>query len=334
MPSRPTYGDSVDWTRLPLSRATVDRAAHRRTAPDLLAEAWARSSTRVLVVSGASLATRPGPLGAVELDLRRPAELVGFPSVPGPDEGLLLFLGESPDEGAGTVTFLALVLPDALDSSALDVPEPLDEPLTWSALRDAGHALGDRDAGLAATAVGLAAWHAGHPRCPRCGGATLPADGGWLRRCTLDGSDHYPRTDPAVIMAVVDGDDRLLLGHAAHWPERRFSTLAGFVETGESLEAAVRREVAEEAGVVVGEVTYRGSQPWPFPASLMLAYVARAQTTDVVVDGVELTEARWFTRDELAVAVADGAVMLPMRTSVARALIEEWFGATITPPDE
>ena len=323
----------MDWNRLPLSRATVDRAAHRRTSPGLLAEAWARSSTRVLVVSGASLATRPGALGAVELDLRSPGELVGFPTVPEPDQGLVLFLGEGSDDAAGTVTYLALVLPDALDGDALEVPEPLDEPLTWSALRDAGHALGDRDAGLAAEAVGLAAWHARHPRCPRCGEATVPVDGGWLRRCTVDATDHYPRTDPAVIMAVVDPDDRLLLGHAAHWPERRFSTLAGFVETGESLEGAVRREVEEEVGIVVGAVTYRGSQPWPFPASLMLAYVAHAKTTDIVVDGVEVTEARWFTREDLSAAVAGAEVILPMRSSVALALIEEWFGGTLTPPD-
>lgn len=322
----------MDWTRLPLSRATVDRAAHRRTSPDLLAQAWSRSSTRVLVVAGASLATRPGPLGTVELDLRSPAELAGFPSVPEPDQGLLLFLGEGVDGAAGQVTYLALVLPDAIEGDALEVPEPLGEPLTWSALRDAGHALGDRDAGLAASAVGLAAWHARHQRCSRCGRATVPVDGGWLRRCTEDGSDHYPRTDPAVIMAVVDAADRLLLGHAAHWPERRFSTLAGFVETGESLEGAVRREVAEETGIVVGDVSYRGSQPWPFPASLMLAYVAQAQTTDVVVDGVELTEARWFTREELRAAVAAGEVVLPMRSSVALALIEEWFGGTLVHP--
>jgi NAD+ diphosphatase len=131
-------------------------------------------------------------------------------------------------------------------------------------------------------------------------------------------------------MAVVDESDRLLLGHSAHWPEGRYSTLAGYVEPGESVEAAVRREVEEEAGIRIGAVEYRGSQPWPFPASLMLAFVARATTTDVVVDGVEVTDARWFTRPELAEAVASGAVMLPTRTSIARALVEDWYGEDLT----
>ncbi|WP_250447807.1 NAD(+) diphosphatase, partial [Actinotalea sp. C106] len=176
---------------------------------------------------------------------------------------------------------------------------------------------------------GLAAWHPRHVHCPRCGAPTVSVLGGWVRRCTVDGSDHYPRTDPAVIMAVTDDQDRLLLGHAPHWPERRFSTLAGYVEPGESLEAAVRREVGEEVGVVVGEVAYQGSQPWPFPASLMLAFTARATSTEIDVDGDELTEARWFTRDELVGAVGRGEVLLPTRASVARALIEDWLGAPI-----
>ena len=130
-------------------------------------------------------------------------------------------------------------------------------------------------------------------------------------------------------MAVTDPDDRLLLGHATHWPQGRYSTLAGYVEPGESLEAAVRREVVEESSVLVDEVTYQGSQPWPFPASLMLAFTARATTTEIEVDGVELTDARWFTRAELGRAVEDGSVLLPMRTSVARALIEDWFGGPL-----
>lgn len=197
--------------------------------------------------------------------------------------------------------------------------------------RTRGHLLDDRDAGLASTAVGLAAWHPRHPRCPRCGAPTVPVLGGWVRRCTVDGSDHYPRTDPAVIMAVTDDEDRLLLGHAPQWPERRFSTLAGYVEPGESLEAAVRREVGEEVGIEIGDVTYQGSQPWPFPASLMLAFTARARSTTVRVDGVELTEARWFTRTELAEAVRSGAVLLPTHTSVARALIHDWFGGPVAP---
>jgi NAD+ diphosphatase len=183
-----------------------------------------------------------------------------------------------------------------------------------------------RDAGLGVTAVALAAWHASHRCCPRCGTPTVVGFSGWVRHCPNDGIDQYPRTDPAVIMAVVDDDDRLLLGHAAQWPERRFSTLAGYVEPGEGLEQAVRREVDEEVGVAVGEVTYRGSQPWPFPASIMLAFVARATSTEITVDGVEVTEARWFTRAELLAAASSGEVLLPSKASIARALVEEWAG--------
>ena len=207
-------------------------------------------------------------------------------------------------------------------------PEPLPG-LRWTALRAVGAELSDVDAGLATTAVALDAWHARHPRCPRCGEPTVSTAAGWTRRCTADGSEHYPRTDPAVIMAVVDEADRLLLGHAAAWAPHRFSTLAGFVEAGESVEHAVRREVAEETTVQVGDVAYAGSQPWPFPASLMLGFRARALTTDVTVDGVELTEARWFSRDELAAAVATGDLVLPSPASIAHALIADWYGGPV-----
>ena len=130
-------------------------------------------------------------------------------------------------------------------------------------------------------------------------------------------------------MAVVDEADRLLLGNGAQWTGQRYSTLAGFVEPGESIEHAVRREVREEVGVTVGAVEYRGSQPWPFPASLMLGFRAQALTTDVTVDGVEIMAARWFTRAELRAAVRSGSVGLPNSTSIGRALIQEWYGAEL-----
>lgn len=321
----------MDWTKLPLSRATVDRSAHRRADARTVQDAWADPRTRVLLLHEGRLAVVRDD-DAVHLDLRAPAELPGLAPERTPDGVLRLFLGDD-----GDAAYHAVVLPGTAWAGAATVDiegvatstDDLVARLTWATLRDVGHALGDRDAGLAATAVGLAAWHDRHPRCARCGARTEPALSGWTRRCTEDASEHYPRTDPAVIMAVLDADDRILLGHAPHWPERRFSTLAGYVEPGESLEGAVRREVAEEVGVVVGEVDYRGSQPWPFPASLMLAFVARATTTELRLDQEEITEARWFTREELAAAVAAGDVLLPMRTSVARALIEDWLGRPV-----
>lgn len=330
----------MDWSRLPLSRGTVDRAAHRRT-PAAVAEGWADPATRVLVLHEGRLAVVRDDDG-VRLDMRSPAELPELAPDGSPADGVVdvatgaaplrLFLGA--DDG-GDVQ--AVVVPDrptaTVDIEGVSAPglDDLVARLRWATLRDVGHELSDRDSGLAATAVGLAAWHERHPRCALCGARTEPASAGWTRRCPDDGSEHYPRTDPAVIMAVVDPDDRLLLGHARHWPERRFSTLAGYVEPGESVEAAVRREVLEEVGVVVGDVTYRGSQPWPFPSSLMLAFVAHATTTPLRPDGDEVTDARWFTRDELRRAVDAREVLLPMRTSVARVLIEDWYGGPLGP---
>src|SRR5690606_34499680 len=145
-----------------------------------------------------------------------------------------------------------------------------------------------------------------HRFSPRCGTATEVSIAGWPRACVAEGTLLYPRTDPAVIMANPDEDDRLLLGHATHSPARRFATLAGFVEAGESAEQALRREVLEEVSLPVTEISYRGSQSWPFPASLMLAYRARATETAVVVDGVEIAEARWFDRAGLRAAAGSG----------------------------
>ncbi len=171
--------------------------------------------------------------------------------------------------------------------------------------------MSDRDAGLLVHAVALEEWHRYHLRCPRCGAPTVVAAGGHLRRCPADGSEHYPRTDPAVIMLVRDDDDRCLLGRQASWPTGRFSTLAGFVEPGESLEQAVAREVAEEVGVAVTEVRYVGSQPWPFPSSLMLGFMARAADREIAVDGVEIEQARWFSRADVVAACADGSLIFP-----------------------
>jgi NAD+ diphosphatase len=312
---------------LPLARSTVDPDAGARARPGLVTELVTRPTTRVLLVRHGEVATRDGVL-----DLRVPTEITGASW----DPEHLAYLGRD-DDGA----YVSLTLPESLgEERDLDgVPVQEDaalvsfvEGLTFSHLRDVGDALPDRDAGLATTAVALSAWHARHPRCPRCGEYTEVIDAGWVRRCTADRSLHYPRTDPAVIMAVTDAADRILLGHAAHWPDRRFSTLAGYVEPGESIETAVRREVAEEAGIAVGEVEFKASQPWPFPASLMLGFRARVADgvpAEVRVDGVEITEARFFTRDELGATVRDGKVLLPMRSSIALALIEDWFGGPL-----
>jgi NAD+ diphosphatase len=178
-------------------------------------------------------------------------------------------------------------------------------------------------------AGGLTNWHAAHPCCARCGTPTLVVRGGSVRRCPADGSEHFPRTDPAVIVLVHDGADRCVLGRNPAWPPGRYSVLAGFVEPGESAERAVVREVQEESGLAVGDVRYVTSQPWPFPASLMLAFTARADG-----DGeprpadAELEDVRWFSRDELRAAAGWGAgigLQLPGAVSVARHLVDAWL---------
>jgi NAD+ diphosphatase len=208
----------------------------------------------------------------------------------------------------------------------------------WLDLRTIGADLPIGDRGLLVEAVALAQWHARHQRCPICGEQTTPRDGGWTTVCPADGSQHFPRTDPAVIMLVHDGDDRCVLGRQAMWPEGRFSVLAGFVEPGEPLEAAVAREVYEEVGLQVSGVEYLGSQPWPFPASIMLGFVAQVEGSQELrpLDG-EIAEAHWFTRQEVRElygwgdpgAETPGARSMPGAISIAHHIIKAWADGEI-----
>jgi NADH pyrophosphatase NudC (nudix superfamily) len=194
-------------------------------------------------------------------------------------------------------------------------------------LREAAALLNDRDAGLFTHAVALANWHATHTHCPRCGTPTVTVAAGHAQRCPADGSEHFPRIDPAVIMLVTDPDDRCLLARNRRWPERRVSILAGFVEPGESAEQAVAREVGEETGITVARVRYVGSQPWPMPQSLMLGFRASAAgDLELRVDDDEIAEAHWFSRDELRSALASREILLPPPVSIAHRLIESWYG--------
>lgn len=182
------------------------------------------------------------------------------------------------------------------------------------------------DAEMAVTARALDAWHGSHRFCARCGAESVPAQMGWQRDCPSCGSHHFPRTDPVVIMLVTHGN-KVLLGRSPGWPDGMYSLLAGFVEPGETLEAAVRREVAEEAGVRIGAVRYLTSQPWPFPASLMMGCHAEAETTEITIDPVEIEEALWLTREEMA-AVMRGenpAIRRPRRGPIAGFLLEHWL---------
>lgn len=191
---------------------------------------------------------------------------------------------------------------------------------------------GARDHELAATAVAITTWHANHPRCAVCGDVTEPRKGGWIRFCDRDQKEHYPRTDPAVIVAITDADDRLLLAHASYWSSRRFSHLAGYVEPGESLEQAVHREVYEEARLVLSDLAYVASQPWPFPASVMVGFTAHVENPEFVLDQDEISEAMFVSRDEVVALVADGTIILAPHGSIARRLIEDWFGGPVPEP--
>jgi NAD+ diphosphatase len=194
----------------------------------------------------------------------------------------------------------------------------------WLGLRDVGADLGDLDAGLLAQAIGILEWHERNRFSPLSGAATTIERAGWAQRDPETGIEIFPRTDPAVIMLVHDGGDRVVLGRQAVWPPGRFSILAGFVEPGESLEAAVAREVAEEVGLTVTDIRYVGSQPWPFPQSLMLGFVARVEGDDTLrPDATEIEEARWFTRAELRSGA--GPQALPPPVSIARNILDRWI---------
>ena len=301
-----TRADRSLLADLALARGSLDRVAERRDAAAWLAERWSAPSTRVLPVHDGTVPIAWAADGAPTLRFVTPADA-------GSAECALLGI----DDG-GTAYYCARV------------PDRDAVPGEWSGLREIGALLGDRDVGLTTMAVALDNWHAAHPCCARCGAPTAMASAGWVRACPVDGSEHYPRTDPAVIVLVIDEDDRALLGRQGRWQPSWFSTLAGFVEPGESAEAAVRREVFEEAGVAVGELAYLGSQPWPFPCSLMLGYHAWATKTDIRVDGEEIVEARWFSREELAAACASGDVAMPSSVSIARRLIERWYGEPLS----
>ena len=289
-----------------LSRSTVDRDAATREDGAALDRAW--SNAKVLTLED-GLALVDG------------TSLVLVEAADAPDGGERLYLGSQDGQAYFAVTG----------------PLPRRLGATAQGLREVGAALDDRDAGLLTHAVGLANWHATHLRCPRCGAPTHSAKGGAVRICEADASTHFPRTDPAVIVLVTDGADRAVLGRSAIWPPRRYSTLAGFVEPGESAEQAVVREVAEEAGIAVRQVVYRGSQPWPFPASLMLGYraVCDPDAEPVPQDG-ELADVGWFTREQLRDAGGweggPGPVLLPPPVSIAYRLITEWVAEGPTRP--
>lgn len=290
---------------LALSRATLDRAGHERRDPALVSRLLSDPGTRMGVVRGDRMRVEQTSTGT-RLALRPPEARDAA--------RLVVYLGRGADGAA-----YAAVVED-------ESPEPEAE---WATLRQVGAGLEDTDAGIFTAGLALANWHRHHPRCPRCGAATVPEQGGWIRKCEQDGSEHYPRTDPAVIMSVIDPIERLLLARSPGWPERNYSVLAGFVEPGESLESAVAREVAEEVGLAVEDVRYLGNQPWPFPSSLMVGFEARTLTTELRLDPEEISDALWVTRDDYRARLRAGELRVPTGISIAKRIIERWLGESV-----
>ncbi|WP_115917756.1 NAD(+) diphosphatase [Microbacterium sp. 1154] len=286
---------------------TVDRAGGERDDETLLDRVLSEPSTLVLAIRRDVAPLRDGRLA-----------LIPTAQVPAEHVQEWAFLGRTAE---GTAVVLAALTDDA--------PADLVPDADGAPLRAAGGDLPDGEAELLTTAVALAGWLRDAAFCPACGSATELRHAGWSRHCPVCGREHFPRTDPAVIVLVTSAtsDDRILLGANAAWGGDRYSCFAGFAEAGESLEDAVAREVGEEAGVRLRDIAYRGSQAWPYPRSLMLGFRAVVvDDAEAQADGEEIVEVRWFDRDEIGAALrGEGSAMLPGPASIARRLIDDWY---------
>ena len=287
----------------------IDRSSHLRENPATLDLLW--SKAQILQIAQG----RIGAEGYLNAD--RVAALIASGEF---KEGSRYFLGL--DAVTGDPYF-------AWDTQWSVAKSDEEMQVGFTTLREVGAALSDIDVELALHGVALSNWHRAHPCCAKCGAPTRVDLGGAVRVCDVDKSQHHPRTDGAVIVLIRDKDDRILLGHQPVWPEGRFSCFAGFLEPGETFEQCVAREVFEESGVSVREIIYLGSQPWPFPASIMISFDAVTDFPESArPDGTEITEVKWFTRDQLRAEANAGTLLLPPTISVARKMIERWLGET------
>jgi len=308
---------------LPLAPETLDRDYLRRDDPLLFDQLWAEPATRVLAVHKGKVLLHADSTAATGLLSLLPVDQV-------PSAQFRVYLGKTliaqGEEPAGTQVVLAVLSDNAANQLQPDAD-------AWRDLRRAGFGLSDRDANLYAVALAVTNFHDSHRHCHSCGQPTVIEQVGWSRRCFADNRQVFPRTDPAIIVAVTDSEDRILLGSQGVWEHNRWSILAGFVEAGESLTAAVAREVYEEAGIRVGQVHYLGSQAWPFPYSLMVGFEAKLaedQLADgITPDGDEIVKLQWFTRDQILDGHRTGSMIMPGPLSIARAIIEHWLGGAL-----
>ena len=343
---------------LPLAQGDIDYQVDRRGEDHLIDTVLAEPTTRVMLVNAGSLAVPRGEAAMVNYEAAKMrlamlpgrymvAELAEHP------EATPIFLGAyGRGDAAEHVVAIDVTrigsgaaghVPDASTQGADDafdadpaagassasILDQAAERFDWVDLRGFAPHASAREAGLATSAASVSMWHRGQRFCPCCGAPVESALGGWAQRCT-NASDRnrilFPRIEPAVITAVVDSRDRLMLQHNAAWQGNLYSVSAGFVEAGENLEHAARRETLEETGITLGELRYLGSQPWPFPASLMVAFKGHAVTDEIRVDNAETTDALWMTRDEYTNALLTGKMQAPGKATIARYMIEEWLG--------
>ena len=315
---------AAELQNLALARSLLDRAAHLRTSDQTLDELFANAKIfqvnqgKFIWSDGASQAEQ-----ATQPSQNKSASSTGGLIYLDPNSTVI----KSPEFAASVAErFFLGVAPNGQPFFAINAPFP-EGTENLVSLRDVGTLLSDLEIGAVMHAVALANWHDVHPRCARCGEPTISILGGSTRKCPACEAEHYPRTDSAVIVLVRDREDRILLGRQKIWPAKRFSTFAGFLEPGESLEACVEREVAEEAGVSLSEIKYLGSQPWPFPASIMLSFTAVTDNPeDAEADGEEIEAIRWYSREQIAADIASGELLLPPGISIARRMIELWYG--------
>lgn len=312
----------MGWGTPPLVNGGIDRDADTRADPDLLRAAWAEPGTRVLRMRGQEVAVVEAD-GGLRLALGAASGEYDLSGANGLAVGHL-YLGRREGEPVFAVAVQAAADEEPSGNAFEDGTTVRAEQERWAHPFQVAAELSAPEAELLSIASALLRWHESAVFSPRDGGATTPALGGWARH-DAHGGEHFPRTDPAVIV-LIEHEDRVLLGSNALWETGRFSLLAGFVEAAESLEQTVIREVFEEAGVRLGDIEYVASQPWPFPRSLMFGFRARladgADPLDLNPDPSEISELRWLTREEVS-NPAPG-LMLPRGLSIARWMLDKW----------
>ena len=298
-----------------MAQAVLNRDAEARDDSELFDKLWLEDETRIIVLYKGKTLIQDGHLKLLTTEQATAGKY-------------RVYLGRTTvalaDQKSGTAVVLSV-----LSDNAAKAIEP--DETKWHELRKSGAGLHPRDAALFTQALAIHNWHETHQHCPNCGAITVMQQGGWSRLCVSEERQLFPRTDAAVIVAITDDQDRLLLGTQGSWDQNRWSILAGFVEAAESLEAAVIREMKEESGLLVTNPVYLASQSWPYPYSLMLGFQAKVDPSnspgEIRPDGVEIAKLRWFTREELKTEAKN--ILLPSKISIARSLIEHWLGEEV-----